>query len=176
MSTLTTTFTDLNKYLKDNKDLITLESFNNPKITTPTTTITLEDTILRYSPDIKIILYFKYSINLTTTSYIKHLKDKHKTLYNSYKANNTLGRLNNKVDSLEFNTLEDLKVLLEPNKYYIKELVVLFNNYKCLECNFINIDRKNIRIHFNKTHSNTRVIENKPSTKEASYILDSIPL
>jgi hypothetical protein len=69
----TSLITDLNNYLKDNKDLITLESFNNPKIITPTTTIILEDTILRYSPDIKVLLCFKYSINLTTTSYIKHL-------------------------------------------------------------------------------------------------------
>jgi hypothetical protein len=172
----TSLITDLNNYLKDNKDLITLESFNNPKIITPTTTIILEDTILRYSPDIKVLLCFKCSINLTTTSYIKHLKEKHKILYNSYKANNTLERLSNKINSLEFNSLENLKVLLEPNKYYFKELVVLFNNYKYLEYNFINIDRKNIRIYFNKIHSNTKVIEAKPNTKEAYYILDNIPL
>ena len=176
MSTSSTTFPDLNKYLKDNKDLFTLESFNNPNITTPTPTIILEDTILKYSPTLKILLCSRCSVNLTTISYIKHLKEKHKILYNSYKANNTLDRLTSKINSLEFNTLEDLKILLEPNRYYIRELVVLFNNYKCLECDFINIDRKNIRIHFNKIHSSTRDINNKPTIKRAYYIIENIPL
>lgn len=168
--------TELNNYLKYNSNLITLSSFNNSNITTPTNTIFLEDSILKYSLELKIILCSKCSINLTNTNYIKHLSIKHKLLYKSYKDNNSLENLKNKIETLEFNTLDNLTLLLKPNTYYIKELPILFNNYKCLECFFTSIYRKGIRKHFNNKHSINKALEDRNTSREAYYIINNIPL
>lgn len=167
---------ELNNYFKNNNKLITLESFNNPDITTPTNTIFLENSIIKYSLDLKFILCFKCSTNLTTTNYIKHLKVKHKLLYNTYKDNNTLENLENKIKSLEFNTLDDLTILLKPDTYYIKELPILFNNYKCLECFYTSTNRKTIRNHFNRNHTINKALESNNTSREAYYIINNIPL
>lgn len=161
---------DLNNYFINNKDIITLENYNNN--ISPTTTTTLENTIINYNSNIKALFCFNCRINLTKSNYINHLKKRHSIIYKDYKNNNKLNSLLNKVNSLDFYDIDEINTELGYNKYYFRELPIIFNNYKCRECLYINIDRKNIRIHFNKNHDNN----NKSSKKEADYIISNIPL
>lgn len=161
---------DLNTFFTSSKDKIILETYLKDII--PSTSTILEDTIIIYNNSIKVLFCINCSINLTKVNYINYLKKRHSILYREYKNNNILDSLINKVNSLEFYELEEIKAELGFNKYYFRELPILFNNYKYKECLFINIDRKNVRIHYNNTHSNN----NKSSKKEVDYIISNIPL
>ena len=166
--------TTLNRIINNNKKIFNLDTYNNINIIEPNKTITLEDTIIKYSKDIKVLFCSNCLINLTTTNYIKHLKKKHLGIYNNYKEEDLINILKSKIANLEFNTLEETVELLKFNKYYFKELPLIFNNYKCLECNFININRKSIRIHYNKKHS--RDLNTTTTTTKATYIIEDVPL
>jgi superfamily II DNA/RNA helicase len=159
----------LNSYLINNKDLITFSNYNNIE---PSTTISLENTILSYNSNIKAIFCLNCSVNLVKSNYIKHLSKFHSRLFKEYKESNIFKDLEDKIKSLEVLSIEDTIEELGYNKYYFKELPLLFNNFKCKECFFINISRKNIRIHYNKIHFNN----NKNSKLEANYIINNIPL
>ena len=161
---------DLNNYFINNKDILTLENYNNN--ISPTITTSLENTIITYNNSIKAIFCSNCSINLTYNNYLNYLKKRHSIIYKEYKNNNILNSLVNKINSLEFYDLNKIIKELEYNKYYFKELPIIFNNYKCLECLYTNINREKIRKHFNKNHSNT----NKSSRKEVNYIINNIPL
>ena len=165
--------TNLNILINNNKEIFNLDTYNNINIIEPNKTITIENTIIKYSKDIKVLFCSNCLINLNTTNYIKYLKKKHLGIYNNYKEENLINTLKDRIINLEFNTLEEIVEVLEFNKYYFKELPITFNNYKCLECNFININRKNIRIHFNKKHIRD---SNTNTTSKATYIIENISL
>ena len=166
--------TTLNRIINNNKKIFNLDTYNNINIIEPNETITLEDTIIKYSKDIKVLFCSNCLINLTTTNYIKHLKKKHLGIYDNYKEEDLINILKSKIANLEFNTLEEIVELLKFNKYYFKELPLIFNNYKCLEFNFININRKSIRIHYNKIHS--RDLNTTTTTTKATYIIEDVSL
>ena len=172
MSSSSSTSISINNLLINSKYLFNIEKFNNPNIVVPSPTITIEDSIIEYSLELKVLFCNICSINLTYTNYIKHLSSKHSIKYKEYKENNTLEKIKNNINLKEFNSIKDLEEILEPNKYYFKDLPLLFNNYKCLECNFVNINLKSIRIHYNKEHINL----NKTLKTKASYIIENIPL
>lgn len=161
--------TTFNNYIKDNKDLITINNYN---LVDFSTIIKLEDTIIYYSNNIKILFCSSCFTNLTRDNYLNHIKKKYTLAYNTYKKSSILNNLINKINSLEFFTLDLIKEELSCNKYYYKYLPLTFNNFKCLECFYININKKAIRIHYNKEHNNN----NKDSRKEASYIVSNILL
>ena len=165
--------TNLNKLINNNKEIFNLDTYNNINIIESNETITIENTIIKYSKDIKVLFCSNCLINLNTTNYIKYLKKKDLGIYNNYKEENLINTLKDRIINLEFNTLEEIVEVLEFNKYYFKELPINFNNYKCLECNFINTNRKNIRIHFNKKHIRD---SNTNTTCKATYIIENIPL
>jgi hypothetical protein len=161
---------DLNDYFINSKELITLEAYNN--FNSPSTTIVLGDTIINYSTTIKVLFCSKCSINLTNSNYINHLKKNHSLTYKEYNNNNKLKSLISLIDTLEFLILDKLREELSYNKYYFKELPIILNNFKCLEYLYTSINRKGLRIHFNKNHSNI----NKTSKLEANYIIEGVPL
>lgn len=76
---------DLNSYLINNRDLITFSNYNNIE---PSTTISLENTILSYNSNIKAIFCLNCSINLVKSNYIKHLSKFHSRLFKEYKESN----------------------------------------------------------------------------------------
>lgn len=171
MSSIINNNKDLNTFFTSSKDKIILETYLKDII--PSTSTILEDTIIIYNNSIKVLFCINCSINLTKVNYINHLKKRHSILYNKYKNNNILDYLINKVNSLEFYKLEEIKAKLGFNKYYFRELPILFNNYKYLEYLYININRKLVRIYYNNTHFNNN---SKSTTKEVEYIKYNIPL
>ena len=173
--TLNTTM--LNNLITNNKKAFNLNTYYNINIIEPNLTITLGDTIIKYSKDIKVLFCSNCLINLTSTNYIKHLQKKHLGIYNNYEEEKLINTLKSKIASLEFNNIEEIVEELEFNKYYFKELPITFNNYKCLERNFTNINRKNIRIHYNKEHSLEEDTTNTTNTTtKATYIIEDVPL
>lgn len=169
---ISTSLEFINNYLKENKDTITKEVYKNSNLVTPTSTLILEGTIINCSIDIKVIFCSYCSINLTSTNYIKHLKTRHSTLLKEYKNTNKYINLVNKIETLEFNTFEDLKDIIEPNSYYFKDLPLILDFYKCYNCSFINLDRKNIRKHYNNKHTKQSI----NSKVKADYIIEGVPV
>ena len=108
--------TNLNKLIINNKEIFNLDTYNNINIIEPNETITIENTIIEYSKDIKVLFCSNCLINLTTTNYIKHLKKKHLGIYNNYKEEDLINILKSKIANLEFNTLEEIVELLKFNK------------------------------------------------------------
>ena len=162
----------INKLLVENQHFINLNTYNNSNLIQHTYTTILENTIITYNYDIKVLFCANCSRNLTIENYIKHLKKFHLDIFNNYQENNIINVLKNKVNTLEYNNIEILKTVLEPNKYYFKELPLIFNNFKCLDCDYININYKEIRKHYNKNHSSF----NSRTTKKVNYIINKVPL
>ena len=165
-----TSNTALNNFILNNREHFTISNFNTNVDRLNTTK--LEDTVFSYSRDLGVLFCLECCINLTTLNYIQHLKKRHIGLYKSYRSTTKLELLNTRIESLEYSTLDSLKDKLSYNQYYIKELPLLFNNYKCKECLFVNIDRKSVRNHYNKEHPSIDKLKNQ----EASYIIESLPL
>lgn len=162
----------LNKYFKTNKNSLERSDFIDTNSFKATSTSNLDNTIITYNKDLNLIFCSNCNINLTRSNYIKHLKLRHKNTLKEYKDNSKLDSLRDILDNLEIATLNTLERDIEPNKYYFKELPLILNGYKCLECNYININYKAIRQHYNLEH-NTNT---KRTNTKASYILNNIPL
>lgn len=92
MSSNTNSKEYLNSYFSNNRAL-TIDDFRDSNLVSPTTTTPLEGTILNYSIDLGTIFCSRCRINLSKNNYLKHLKSKHKQLYNSYKDDTTLDKL-----------------------------------------------------------------------------------
>ena len=167
-----TTSNYINNYIINNRANITLEAYTIENKVESNNTINIEDTILKFSLEIRVLFCPVCSINIVPNNYIKHLKKKHKTLYNRYKEDNIVKTLINKVNTLELNELDTLKTILTNNTYYFKEIPILFNNYKYLDYNFININRKEIRKYYNKVYKRG----SNNNNEEVDYIIDNIPL
>ncbi|KAF2480955.1 hypothetical protein BDY17DRAFT_310738 [Neohortaea acidophila] len=162
----------LNQLLINNKDYIKGDSYNNSTIIESTYTNNIENTILNYNIEIKVLFCTICKTNLDRNNYLKHLKDKHFTIYKSYKESSKLEVLKTNIEELEFNDLAKLEDILKPNLFYFKELDLNLKGYKCIECNYININYKEVRIHFNTNHFNS----NKSSKSKVNYIINQVPL
>lgn len=164
--------TTLNNLLINNREYIKEESYNNSSIIESTYTYNIEDSILNYNLDIKVLFCNICKTNLNKSNYLEHLKKKHKTVYTNYKETSKLDIIKTKIEELELNNLKDLEDILKPNLFYFKELELNLKGYKCIECNYININYKEVRIHYNNSHYNS----NKNSKSKVNYIIDKVPL
>lgn len=168
----TSTLNIINNYLINYNKELRKNIFNNRTKVKPTKTIFLEDTIITYSSKLEVIFCSICKKNLTKNNYIRHLKEKHSTIFKDYKNTNKLENLNLKISSLDLAILEDLKAKIEPAKYYFKDLDININGFKCLECNYININSKEIRKHYNLEYNRR---ENRTNLK-ADYYINLVPL
>lgn len=164
--------TALNNIIINNKHNITLENYKNINIITPTNTIEIDNIPFTYNNNLKVLFCKVCVCNLTNTNYLKHLQKNHKTLYNILKNNKTLENIKNNIHNLELANIETLKNNIENNTFYFKELIINFKGFKCLECFKVDINKKNIKMHFNKRHIAKEINKNT----KAYYIIDNIPL
>ena len=171
MSTSIYPTSNLNTYFTSNRAL-TIEDFRDTSLVTPSTTITLENTILTYSPNLGIIFCSVCKKTLNPKTYLTHLSIKHKQSYNRYKEDNILELLELRVNRLTLYSIEEITTIIEHNKYLFTELDVILKAFKCRDCDYISRARKEVRKHFNKFHS-TNIAR---STKRADYIIDNIPM
>lgn len=167
-----TTLTLLNNYLINNRTKLNKDSFKDSSYFKANKTTIIDNTIISYSKELSLIFCSNYSINLTKSSYLKHLKIRHNSLYINYKNNLILDNIANILEDLEITNLESLERKVRDNKVYFNELPLILNGFKCLSCNYISINYKAIRQHFNLEYNNP----NNKSKAKANYILDNIPL
>ena len=164
--------TTLNNIIINNKEYFNENTYNNQNIIKNTITINIKNTTLTFNKDLNILFCKACFINLNNTNYLQHLKQKH---INDFKIikNNNIENFKIEIENLNISNLEFLENNLRNNKYYFKELLINYNGFKCIECDFININYKNIRIHFNSKHNNNK---NTNKNTKAIYILKNIPL
>lgn len=168
----------INKYFINNSEYfinnpLTIDNFRDSRLITPSKTSILEGTILSYSLDIGTIFCSRCRVNLSKSNYSKHLKEKYKQIYNSYKEDGSLATLTTKINTLDLFTPNTLKDIIKDNKYLFKELDIRLNGYKYKECLYINISRKEIRKYYNKEYT---ISSTSNTTSKASYIIDNIPI
>lgn len=167
---MSTTNTYINTILETKGPILNEEYFYSK--VKKTDTIELNNTFIKYCPTLKIVICPKCSININK-NILEHIKKEHKTIYKSYKTNNLIDSLEETFNTLELNTIEDLKRDLKDNTYYLEDLPITFNNYKCKECFKTSTSLKFIRIHLNKEHNLSNIKDNNNNN---IYILDKVPL
>lgn len=166
------TLANLNKTLNNNKKLFKLEVYNNKDTIEPTNTTNILGTLLTYSLDLKLLFCSGCKVNLFRDNYSKHLKKFHYSTYNDYRSNNKIEELKITIDNLVLYTTTTFEANIPYNTYYIKDLKLDLNGFKCEECFYIHPAKKRVREHFNRKHLNP----NKHSKSKASYIIDKVPL
>ena len=166
------TLANLNKTLNNNKKLFKLEVYNNKDTIEPTNITNILETLLTYSLDLKLLFCSGYKVNLFRDNYSKYLKKFYYSTYNDYRSNNKIEELKITIDNLVLYTTTTFEANILYNTYYIKDLKLDLNGFKCEECFYIYPAKKRVREYFNYKYLNL----NKHSKSKASYIIDKVPL
>jgi len=131
----------------------------------------IHDSSICYSHDIKVLICTTCSRVQGRNTTIRHLKQRHRTEYNRLK--NVSKKIQNEIDCLPINAAEAISI--GHNRHYFSCLPITFDNFKCRECGYVDINRKNVRNHFQSHHTpNTQ--NDKSTNQKADYVLENIPL
>ena len=100
---------------------------------------------------------------------MRHLKKQHRTAYCRLSPR-ALTSIQKDISSLPFSPVEE--VTIGHDTYYFSGLPTTFHNFKCRECGYVDVNRKNVRKRFQLQHP--------PPTKSVNqrvdYVLEGIPL
>ena len=153
---------DVNLY---NNNSLTVDSFNNIKLTE---VIELNPTFLKYSKDLQVIICSSCkSAIINKNSIGKHLKEKHTEFYNSKILEDKDKEVLKELEVIDYKKNKNIT----NNKYYFKDLPLIFTSYKCVKCNYISLDNKPIRKHLISEHK-----LKSENTKKSSNIIYNIPI
>lgn len=131
----------------------------------------VNDSSICYSQDLKLLLCTTCSKVQSRDTTIRHLKQRHRTEYSRLKK--ALKSIQDEISCLPINAAEAISI--SHNKYYFSCLPITFDNFKCRECAYVDINRKNVRNHFQSHHS-PRTKSTKSTNQRADYVLEDIPL
>ena len=156
----------LNRQLRSASRLCSLTLYQKFIRCTPVQII--HDSIICYSHDLKLFFCTTCSRVQTQNVILRHLKQQHRTEYCRLKK--ALKSIQEEISSLSVNSVEDVAIV--HNAYYFSSLPVTFNNFKCRECSYVDINRKNVRNHFQSQHPQPT----KSINQKVDYVLEDIPL
>lgn len=131
----------------------------------------IHDSSICYSEDIKLLLCTTCSRVQSQNTTIRHLKQKHRTEYSRLKKVTNV--IQNEINHLSIDAAEVISI--DHNKHYFSCLPITFDNFKCRECAYVDINRKNVRNHFQLHHS-SQTKYTKSTNQRADYVLENIPL
>jgi superfamily II DNA/RNA helicase len=129
----------------------------------------IQDTGICYSPDLKLLLCLGCGRVQSPHTCVRHLKRQHRSTYNRLNKRSLLS-IRQEIGRLHLDQVEDLGV--RHNVYYFSGLPVTFQNFKCRDCNYVDINRKNVRNHFRSRHP----LPAKSVNQKVDYVLEDIPL
>lgn len=153
----------------------TLEDiYSKEELLTSTDTTTISNTIISFNRELSILFCKICSSNLYKDNTIKHLREKHSSIYKAYTNNNLITNLKEILETLENPSFNNLLTRLGSNSYFFRDLNIIYKGFKCYECLYTNSNPKQIRKHFNKEHR--AIGERTRSNTKAIYILENIPL
>lgn len=164
----------LNLALESLKEYNLKDIYINNNIIEPTSTTLIENTIISYNKEVGIVFCNICFINLYKSKILEHLKNKHSILYKEYINKNLITNITNITNTLDLEDFTSLLNKLSFNRYYFKEINIIFNGYKCRECFYINPYYKEIRKHYNKKHLEGK--SNRRTNIKANYILENVPI
>ena len=142
---------------------------------------TLEGTTLDFLADFKILICSKHKVYLDPKPEIvlKHFKTKHnydkipntnKLVYSTSEFKERLINFTSRYLYVPPNRIDEAFSKIDYNTFYFKNLELELNGYKCSECLFITLVRKEALVHLNKQHSI------KASNRKSEYIIENIPV
>ena len=132
---------------------------------------TIHDSSICYSHDIRVLLCTTCSRVQSQGTAIRHLKQRYCTEYTRLK--NVSKGIQDEIERCRTNTAEEIKI--SHNTHYFSCLPITFDNFKCRECGYVDINRKNVRNHFQLHHS-SQTKYTKSTNQRADYVLENIPL
>lgn len=165
------TNSSLNSLLEDIKNNNYTQTKFKDCVTKSKITI-IANSIIGYSKKTNIIFCLECCINLSKTSYAKHLKQVHSSILKEYKHTNTYNEIELTIQELTTLNINTLRDELSYNKYFFSKIPLILEGFKCRDCVYISVDRKKIRLHYNTIHIN----KNKGSKAKANYIIEQVPL
>lgn len=128
----------------------------------------IRDSGIYYSRDLKLLWCFGCSKVQSPNTFVRHLKKQHRTAYCRLKK--TLTSIREEISALVLENVEEITI--SHNTYYFSNLPITFENFKCRECSYVDINRKNVRKHFRQRHPCCV----KSVNQKVDHVLENVPL
>lgn len=132
----------------------------------------IQDTCLAYSPDLQVLFCTSPGCGriLHSDTWLRHLKRQHRTALGRLDKT-AVARIHDTIGRLPFRTAEQLAPVRH-DAYYFAHLPLALDNFKCRECGFVEVNRKNVRKHVLSEHPPSA----KSINQKVDHVLERIPL
>lgn len=158
---------DLNRLLRLTGRLCMAEQY---RALSGTPTRPIQSTYIHYCAVLQILFCFDCGRYVHPATSARHLKTQHHGAYGQLDQR-AVARLQQEISRLVVRSAKDIPAVSH-DTYYIPSLQTTFNNFKCEACDFVDVNRKNVRSHFLSRH--------KPLTKSANrkvaHVIENVPL
>lgn len=158
---------DLNRLLRLTGRLSMAEQY---RALSGTPTRPIQSTYIHYCAVLQILFCFDCGRYVHPATSARHLRTQHPGAYGQLDQR-AVARLQQEISRLVVRSAKDIPAVSH-NTYYIPSLQTTFNNFKCEACDFVDVNRKNVRSHFLSRH--------QPLTKSANtkvaHVIENVPL
>ena len=158
----------INRLLSSTRQLCRPDHYRHHIRSTPTRPI--QGSCICYCPSLEVLLCLGCSRCLSPDTYLQHLKRRHSTAYRHLDPR-ALARLQQEISGLSLTSVDEL-VAISHNTHYFPDLPITFNNFKCQECWFVDVNKKVVRTHFHAQHQPLT----KSINRKVIYVLEHVPL
>ena len=159
---------DLNRLLSATRKLCRPDYYQRHIPCTPTRPI--QGSCICYCPSLQVLLCLDCSRCLNPATYLQHLKRRHFIAYRQLDLR-ALARLQQEISGLLLSPVDELSTVSH-NTHYFPDLPITFNNFKCQECRFVDVNRKVVCTHFHSQHQPLT----KSVNRKVDYVLGDVPL
>ena len=135
-----------------------------------TSTRPIQSSCIHYCPSLQILLCLSCGRYLNPATSLQHLKRHHSAVSRQLDPR-AIARLQQEISRLPLHPAEEISTVSH-NTHYFSSLPITFNNFKCRDCGFVDVNRKNIRAHFHWLHQPLT----KSVNRKVDYVLEDVPL
>ena len=168
------TNSNLNDTLLKIQHTVTKNMFKNPNLVKPNLAEKVHGSIFKYNSELGLLFCSHCRISLGPKSFEVHFRDNHVTMYKDMKGKKTLSTMKATIQSLTYHSIDQVQAQMVPEAFFFADLDVNMNGFKCRDCTFVHPDRKQLRVHHNKTHET--VAAPKGTNTKAPFVMENIPL
>jgi predicted Fe-S protein YdhL (DUF1289 family) len=158
---------DLNRLLRLTGRLRMTEEY---RALSGTPTRPVQGTCIHYCTTLQILFCFDCGRYLHPVTSSQHLKTQHPGAYRQLDQR-AVARLQQEIGGLTARSAKEIHAVSH-NTHYIPSLQTTFNNYKCEACDFVDVNRKNVRNHFLSRHQPLT----KSANRKVTHVIENVPL
>lgn len=158
---------DLNRLLRLTGRLRMAEQY---RALSGTPTRPVQSTCIHYCAVLQILFCCDCCRYVHPATSARHLKTAHPGAYGQLDQR-AVACLQQEISRLVVRSAKDIHAVSH-NTYYILSLQTTFNNFKCEACDFVDVNRKNVRSHFLSRHQPLT----KSANRKVTHVIENVPL